>query len=100
MINPKNPNGGGIRNAMAIPIPAKIIPSLVHSGHPPVEQEAPLFEEDSLSIRKQILLIFIIISVKKLSHIILSLYSFNKLLIWIIMLLKIESERFIYLKLG
>lgn len=28
-----------------IPIPASIMPSLVHNGHPLVEQDVPFFEE-------------------------------------------------------
>ena len=81
IINPIKPNGDGIRNATTIPIPASIMPSLVHNGHPLVEQDVPFFEEESLSITKKMLLIFIIISVKYLSHIIISPKNYNYLLI-------------------
>lgn len=54
IINPIKPNGGGIKKATTIPIPAKIMPSLVQSGHPPVEQDWPFFIDDCFSILENI----------------------------------------------
>jgi hypothetical protein len=52
-MNPIKPNGGGIRNATSIPIPANIMPFLVQNGHPPAEQDWPFFIEGCFSITKR-----------------------------------------------
>lgn len=69
IIKPMNPKGGGIRNATNSPIPINAIPSFVHNGQPVVGQEALFCVEDFSPIDRDKLILFIIISVKNLSHI-------------------------------